>query len=132
LALPGAGAAGGLGAGLAGGLGAKLVAGAGLVMDELGFDRRLAAAGLLVTGEGSLDAQSLRGKAPVAAARRAAEAGVPAVALVGRLKLRSEELAAAGLRRAWEMTELAPPEECLRRAAEILEALALKHAAEMM
>ncbi len=59
--LPGAGAAGGLGAGLAGFLGAELVPGAQLVMDALGFDARLERADVLVTGEGCLDGQSLRG-----------------------------------------------------------------------
>jgi glycerate kinase len=130
--IPGAGAAGGLGAGLAGFLGASLLAGAELVMDALGFDARLEGAELLVTGEGRLDRQSLRGKAPAAAARRAGAHGVPAVALAGSVGLGEEQLRAAGIRRAWELLELAPAAECMARPAELLEELARRHAGEMM
>jgi glycerate kinase len=129
--IPGAGAAGGLGAGLLGFLGARLVPGAELVMDAVGFGARLDRAALLVTGEGRLDGQSLRGKAPAAAARRAQKAGKPAVALVGSLGLSPEELPAAGLVRAWALRELAAEAECLARAAELIEELARKHAGEM-
>ncbi len=129
--IPGAGAAGGLGAGLLGFLGAELVAGAELVMDALHFDARLEGTNLLVTGEGQLDGQSLRGKAPAAAARRAAGSGVPAVAFAGSAKLSGEDLAAAGMTRAWQLLELAPAEECMSRAAELLEKLARRHAAEL-
>jgi len=131
-ALPGAGAAGGLGAGLVAFLGAELVGGAELVMDALGFDAQLRAARVLVTGEGRLDGQSLRGKAPVAAARRAARAGVPAVALVGSTGLSAREASKAGFCRVWELVELAPAPECLRRAEALLAALARAHAAELI
>jgi len=130
-ALPGAGAAGGLGAGLVAFLGARLVPGADLVMDALGFDQRLRSARCLVTGEGALDAQSLRGKAPVAAARRAARAGAPAVALVGTMRLSAEEARQAGLHRVWQLAELAPAAECVTRAEELLERLSRTHAAEV-
>ena len=129
--LPGSGGAGGLGAGLAGFLGAELAAGAELVMDALDFDARLGDAELLVTGEGRLDGQSLRGKAPAAAARRAARRGVPAAALAGSMDLAAGELKAAGLVRAWALDELAPVAECLARPAELIEELARRHAAEM-
>jgi glycerate 2-kinase len=129
--LPGAGAAGGLGAGLVGFLGAQLLPGAELVMDAVGFDARLKDADLLVTGEGKLDAQSLRGKAPAAAARRAMAGGVPAVALAGCIELDAAGLSSAGIVRAWQLLELAPAAECMQRPAELLEELARKHAAEM-
>jgi glycerate kinase len=129
--LAGAGAAGGLGAGLAGFLGARLRPGADLVMDALGFDAALAGCRLLVTGEGRFDAQSLRGKAPAAAVRRARRAGCPAAALVGSLGLAPAELSSAGLSRAWELRELAGEAECVERAAELLEELARRHAGEM-
>jgi glycerate kinase len=67
----GAGAAGGLAFGLATLLGAELRPGADCVMDETNFNSELASADVLITGEGSLDEQSLHGKTPVAAARRA-------------------------------------------------------------
>ncbi len=82
-ALPGAGAAGGLGAGLAAFLGGRLTPGALLVLDRVGFEGRLAGAAAMVTGEGRLDGQSLRGKAPFAAGRVARRLGVGSIALVG-------------------------------------------------
>ena len=129
--LRGAGAAGGLGAGLVGFLGARLLAGAELVMDAVGFDARLEEVDLLITGEGRLDGQSLRGKAPAAAARRAAARGVPAVAFAGRADLGDEDLAAAGMVRAWQLQEFAPAGECMERAAEMLEEMARRNAAEL-
>ena len=80
--LPGAGAAGGLGAALAS-LGAELVPGAALVLDLLGFDP--ASYELVVTGEGTVDATSRRGKAPGEVARRCSEAGVRCVVFGGRV-----------------------------------------------
>ncbi|HEX7189851.1 MAG TPA: glycerate kinase [Actinomycetes bacterium] len=82
---PGAGAAGGAGAGALALLGARLVPGIDLVLDLVGFDGALDGARLVVTGEGSLDEQSLGGKAPVGVARRAAGRGVPVVMLAGRI-----------------------------------------------
>jgi glycerate kinase len=82
--LPGAGAAGGLGAALAV-LGADLVPGAAAVLDLLGFDDRLAGCDLVVTGEGTVDATTVEGKAPGEVARRAAAAGVPCVVFGGRV-----------------------------------------------
>lgn len=82
--LPGAGAAGGLGAGLAA-LGARLVPGADFVLDALELERRLAGTALVVTAEGALDATTLRGKATWAVCRRARRAGVPCVAVGGRI-----------------------------------------------
>jgi glycerate kinase len=81
--LPFTGAAGGL----AGGLwahGARLVGGARHVLDAVGFDRRLAAADLVISGEGAVDAGSLRGKVVGEVARRAAAAGRPCHLIVGR------------------------------------------------
>jgi glycerate kinase len=80
--LPGAGAAGGLGAAFAS-LGAELVPGAALVLELLGFDP--APYDLVVTGEGAVDASSVRGKAPGEVARRSAAAGVPCVVFGGRV-----------------------------------------------
>jgi len=84
-ALPGAGAAGGMGAGLAGLLGAELLPGAGLVLDAVGFDARVKPATLCLTGEGQIDGQSRSGKLVLAIAGRAQATGVPTVALVGAM-----------------------------------------------
>jgi glycerate kinase len=80
--LPGAGAAGGVGAALAS-LGAVLVPGAQLVLDLLGFDP--APYQLVVTGEGTVDATTTRGKAPGEVARRCGHAGVRCVVFGGRV-----------------------------------------------
>lgn len=83
LALPGGGAAGGFGAGSVAFLGAQLQMGIEAVLDLTDFDRLAADAYLVITGEGRLDSQSLRGKVVVGVARRARALGVPVVALVG-------------------------------------------------
>ena len=80
--LPGAGAAGGLGAALAA-LGAELVSGAEFVLSAVGFDPT--GCNVVVTGEGAVDATTLRGKAPGAVARRCAVAGVRCVVFGGRV-----------------------------------------------
>lgn len=73
--VPGAGAGGGLGAGLAA-LGAELLPGAELVLDAIGFDEHARQAGLVVTGEGTVDATTLAGKAPGAVVARCERLGV--------------------------------------------------------
>ncbi|HEY7278574.1 MAG TPA: glycerate kinase [Trebonia sp.] len=81
---PGAGAAGGAGFAAIALLGARPRPGARLVLDAMGFGAAVADADLVVTGEGSLDEQTLHGKAPAAVAGAARAAGVPVVAVVGR------------------------------------------------
>jgi glycerate kinase len=85
--LPGAGAAGGLGAALAA-LGAELVPGAATVLDLLGFDERLSACELAVTGEGEVDETTAAGKAPGEVASRCAAAGARCVVFGGRVRAR--------------------------------------------
>ena len=80
--LAGAGAAGGLAGGLAA-RGAQLVHGFDLVADEIGLRGRIAGAGLVVTGEGRLDATSFEGKVVGGVARLAGLAEAPALAVVG-------------------------------------------------
>jgi len=80
---PGAGAAGGLGYALRTFLNASLVPGADLIAAETGLDAAIAAADLVVTGEGRIDAQTVLGKAPAAVARRAKRLGKPVLALGG-------------------------------------------------
>lgn len=90
---PGAGAAGGLGFALLL-LGGRLAPGAEIVADLIGLDRALAGAHWLITGEGRSDTQTLAGKAPWIAARRAHAAGVPATLLAGAID--AEALPALG------------------------------------
>ena len=93
--LPGAGAAGGLGFGLFA-LGGHRVSGADLVLQLLDVGAHIAASDLVITGEGSLDDQSLAGKLPVRVAASCLEAGVPCVAIAGRVLLGRRHAAAAG------------------------------------
>ena len=88
-AMPGAGAAGGLGFGLMAFLGARAEHGVDAVLDASGMDEKLTGADLVITGEGRMDGQSARGKAPVGVARRAKARGLPVVAVVGS---RAEDL----------------------------------------
>ena len=83
LTLPGGGAAGGFGAGAVAFLNAKLQMGIETVLDLTDFDTAIKDADLVITGEGKLDSQSLRGKVVIGVARRAKKAGVPVAALVG-------------------------------------------------
>ena len=102
---PGAGGAGGTAAGALA-LGARLVSGAGLVCDLVGLDGAIAGAALVVTGEGSLDEQTLSGKAPAEVAARARAAGVPCLALAGVVELGPDRLIAAGFTAAHALTKI--------------------------
>ena len=83
LDLPGAGAAGGMGGGMAAFLGSRLQMGIDAVLDTADFDALLPGTRAVITGEGRIDGQSLRGKVVVGVARRAKRAGVPVIAVVG-------------------------------------------------
>lgn len=101
---PGAGAAGGLGGALLA-CGAERVSGAGLVRGLVGLDTELDRAGLVVTGEGSFDWQSLRGKLVTTVSRAAAERGVACVVLAGQVSVGRREAAAAGVDTAYSVAE---------------------------
>ncbi len=81
--IPGAGAAGGIGFGLLSFCKAALQPGFDLVAEAVGFDKLLAQADLVITGEGSLDAQTLEGKGPLGVAKLARAAGKPVIAFAG-------------------------------------------------
>jgi glycerate 2-kinase len=101
---PGAGAAGGLGFGLLA-LGADRVSGIGLVLDAVDLAGRVDGADLVVTGEGSYDATSLRGKAVSGVARVAQQAGVPCIVAAGRSDVGAREAAATGVDEVWSVAE---------------------------
>jgi glycerate kinase len=84
-ALRSGGAAGGAAAGLHGLLGARLVHGIDYFLDITGFDKALARAQCVITGEGSIDEQTLQGKGPFGVASRAKKKGIPVIGLAGRL-----------------------------------------------
>ncbi|WP_328564819.1 glycerate kinase [Streptomyces coelicoflavus] len=123
-ASPGAGAAGGIGFG-AMLLGARFRPGIAVMLDVLGFAPALDRADLVITGEGSLDEQTLHGKAPAGVAAAARAAGKEVVAVCGRLALPAEVLGRAGIRRAYPLTDVEPDvAKCIADAGPILERVA--------
>ena len=118
--MPGAGAAGGIGFALMAVLGAHRRSGIDVVLDLVGLDAALSRADLVITGEGSLDAQTLTGKAVRGVATRATAHGIPVVAVCGRRILDDAGLTALGLRAAYPLTELEPD---VRRSMEAAAAL---------
>jgi glycerate kinase len=124
---PGAGAAGGVGFAALAVLGARLQPGIDLVLDLVGFGSALPGTGLVITGEGSLDAQTLHGKAPAGVAAAARAAGVPVVAVAGRSSLSPADLEPAGILAAYALTDLEPDlQRCMTEAGPLLERLAVK------
>ena len=97
LTLAGGGSAGGFGAGAAAFFGGQLRMGIDVVLDLTAFDRKCRGASLVITGEGHLDSQSLRGKTVVGVARRARALGVPAAALVGGCETALDAVYAEGV-----------------------------------
>jgi len=95
--IPGGGAAGGLAAGLAAFLDAEMKPGIELILDLAGFDALAGDADLVLTGEGRIDAQTLRGKTVMGVTRRASALGVTVVALAGCIGAGAEDLYASGL-----------------------------------
>ncbi|MFI1015162.1 glycerate kinase [Streptomyces sp. NPDC020965] len=121
----GAGAAGGVGYGALAALGARVRPGIEVVLDVLGFDSALSGATLVITGEGSLDDQTLHGKAPAGVAAAARARGVDVVAVCGRLALTPEALTRMGIARAYSLLDLAPdPATSMTQAGPLLERLA--------
>jgi len=124
--LPGGGAAGGLGAGLVAFAGGRLESGFALVAEASRLDERVAAADLVLTGEGRLDAQTAQGKTPAGVAALGARHGKPVVALAGMLAPGYEALYGQGLTAAFAICPgpmtldeaLARAPECLEQATE--------------
>ena len=132
---PGAGAAGGLGFAALLLLGARMRPGIELLLELAAFGQRLDGARLVITGEGSLDAQTLHGKAPVGVARAAAahRPPVPVVAVAGRCTLSPDELRAAGISAAYAITDIeSDVARCMANAGPLVQRLAERIAAEWL
>lgn len=122
---PGAGAAGGVGFAALALLGARMQSGIELLLDLVGFEEKLRGARLVVTGEGSLDEQTLQGKTPAGVARAARGAGVRVVAVCGQSDLAAHRARLAGIDRVFALTDLEPdPEVCIAQAGPLLTSLA--------
>ena len=85
-ALPGAGAAGGLGAAFAAFLDAPPHLGASWLLDAVGFDAALEEADVVVTGEGAWDEQSMMGKVTGEVVERASSRGIPVLVVAGSVE----------------------------------------------
>ena len=107
VALPGAGAAGGVGFALLA-LGARRVPGVQAVADAVGLPGRLRGADLVLTGEGSFDWQSLRGKVIAGVAHLAGTHAVPVVVVAGQVAVGRRELAVAGVEAAYAVASTEP------------------------
>ncbi|MEU2241373.1 MULTISPECIES: glycerate kinase [Streptomyces] len=129
---PGAGGAGGIGYGALI-LGASFRPGIELMLEVLGFAPALERATLVITGEGSLDEQTLHGKAPAGVAAAARAAGKEVVAVCGRLALPPEALGTAGIRRAYPLTAIEPDTaKCIANAGPLLEDVAASIARDFL
>ena len=80
---PGSGAAGGLGFAFRTFLHGNLEPGINIVLDEIGIESQLKTADIILTGEGRLDGQTVRGKAPIGVARLARKYSKPVLAFSG-------------------------------------------------
>ncbi|MEV8150585.1 glycerate kinase [Arthrobacter sp. NPDC080073] len=121
---PGAGAAGGVGYIAIAALGAARRPGIDVVLEFTELEQRLAGADLVITGEGSLDEQSLLGKTPMGVARAAARSGIPVIAVCGRSTLSLEQLTESGFESVHALTELeSNVEKCIAEAGPLLEEL---------
>ncbi len=132
---PGAGAAGGLGAAILA-LGGRCESGIGLVTRLLGLDTALDEVDLVITGEGSFDHQSLRGKVVAGVAAAARDRGLPCVVLAGRVSTGRRESAAAGVTESYSLVDHFGGEErggvgrAMDHPAQGLRALAARLAAQ--
>ncbi|GIV31225.1 MAG: glycerate kinase [Saprospiraceae bacterium] len=125
--LPGAGAAGGLGAGAVAFLGARLVPGAEVIMELTHFDQAITGRDLVITGEGQLDEQTLRGKLVARVCQKCLEAGVPVIALCGKVVLDEHRWREMGLCLARSITPPGMPlERALKSTAVLLEQAAFE------
>ena len=133
-AASGTGAAGGTAYAAVALLGAELRPGIELMLDLVGFHDALAGVDLVITGEGSLDEQSLAGKAPMGVSDAdQADAASPVVAVCGRCLLSQERLGEAGISAAYPLSELEPDvATSMANAAPLLTQVGQRIAAEWL
>jgi glycerate kinase len=119
---PGAGAAGGVGFAALAAVGAQLRPGIEIVLELVGFADKLPGCRLVITGEGSLDEQTLAGKAPAGVAAAARRHHIPTVAVTGHNTLPLTALQRAGISQAYSLTDLEPDvAHCIDDAGNLLE-----------
>jgi glycerate kinase len=117
----GAGAAGGVGFAALAVLRARMRPGIEMILDLIDFDEQLVGASAAITGEGSLDHQSLRGKAAAGVSRRAGAHGVPTYAVAGVSTLDQAEARGAGLAGVHTLSDLEPDRQrCMSQASDLV------------
>jgi glycerate kinase len=118
---PGAGAAGGIGFAALAVLEARLRPGIEMILDLVDLDKHLVGACAAITGEGSLDHQSLRGKAVVGVSRHAGALGIPTYALAGVSTLSPADARSAGFEDVYTLSDLEPDRQrSIEQAADLL------------
>lgn len=129
---PGAGAAGGTGFAALTALAAHPRRGSTFMLDELGLPHLLQDAALCVVGEGRFDDQSLRGKAPHAAATLARRAHVPVTLVAGQITLPKPNLTPLGITAAHALLDLAEtPEAAFEQTEALLYAIGERIASDL-
>ncbi|MBN9157007.1 MULTISPECIES: glycerate kinase [unclassified Microbacterium] len=130
--LPGAGGAGGVGYAALAALGARREPGVEVVQRLTGLAEALVGADLVITGEGSLDDQSLGGKTPLGVAAASRAAGIGVIAVCGRSTLSAEAARAAGFERVYALAELEPdPARSMAEAVALLTEVGRRIGAEL-
>ncbi|HZL07013.1 MAG TPA: glycerate kinase [Coriobacteriia bacterium] len=129
--VPGAGAAGGAGFAALALFGATLRPGIDLILELVEFAEHVVGADLVIVGEGSMDAQTLHGKAPMGVARMAGEVGATVIAVCGRSTLDEAQLREVGVAAAYALADIEPDvDRSMTNAATLLELVAEKLARE--
>ncbi|TKB56548.1 glycerate kinase [Ferrimonas aestuarii] len=129
---PGAGAAGGMGFGALTLLNASLKPGIDIVIDTVKLEEKLKGASLVITGEGRLDSQTLRGKTPMGVAKCAAKHQIPLIGIAGSVSSDANVLLEHGFSALFSITpgasDLRP---LLNNAADNLKATSVNIAAAL-
>ncbi|QMU96582.1 glycerate kinase [Microbacterium esteraromaticum] len=129
---PGAGAAGGVGYAALAVLGAVREPGIDVIQRLTGLESRIAGADLVITGEGSLDDQSLGGKTPLGVSAAAARAGKPVIAVCGRTTLDAQQAASAGFAKVYALSDIEPePAKSMANAVPLLRGVGRTIAADL-
>ena len=119
--IPGTGAAGGLGFGLTAFCNAIIKSGIDTILDLVDFESKIAGADLVITGEGKIDGQSIRGKVPIGVAARSGPADIPVLAVVGDIGKGASAVYGYGIDSIMSTVDKAMPlEEAIARSAECL------------
>ena len=119
--IKGSGAAGGIAVSLMSFFNVDLKSGINMILSVSNLEREMEGAGLVITGEGKIDRQSLDGKVVGRVASLANEKNIPVIALCGRLDLNAQEIKETGLTNAFVIGESLSLQESMGSAKKLLE-----------